>query len=221
MIPLRDTQRSYSTPVVTLLLIAVNAVVFLFELSLDPWSRNHLMATYGLVPARLHLVAFLTSMFLHGGWLHIVGNMWFLWVFGDNIEDTLGHLQYLVFYLLCGFAAAATQIALSPDSWVPTIGASGAIAGVMGAYLVKFPRARITTVTWFIVLFSFDLPAWVLLVYWIGLQFLSGFGSIADVGSQRGGVAYFAHIGGFFAGMILVYLLGTRDRFAQRRDLQW
>src|SRR5208283_3235093 len=104
MIPLRDTQRSYSTPIVTMLLIAANAAVFLFELSLDPWSLNHLIATYGLVPARPHAVQFLTSMFLHGGWLHIIGNMWFLWIFGDNVEDILGHLQYLAFYLLCGVA---------------------------------------------------------------------------------------------------------------------
>jgi len=221
MIPLRDTQRSYSTPIVTLLIIAVNAAVFLFELSLDPWSRNHLMATYGLVPARLHLVSFLTSMFLHGGWLHIIGNMWFLWIFGDNIEDILGHVQYLFFYLVCGFAAAATQIALSPDSWVPTIGASGAIAGVMGAYLIKFPHSRIQALVFIFILFTtVELPAAWFLLYWFVLQLFSGAGALENARANQG-VAWFAHVGGFIAGIVLVKILPTSKPYRRRTELYW
>ena len=221
MIPLRDTQRSYSTPVVTILLIAVNAVVFLFELSLDPWSRNQLLATYGLVPAKLHLVSFLTSMFLHGGWLHIIGNMWFLWIFGDNIEDVLGHLQYLIFYLLCGVAAAATQIALSPGSWVPTIGASGAIAGVMGAYLVKFAHSRIRALVFIFVFFTtVELPAAWFLLYWFALQLFQGAGSLESSRANQG-VAWFAHVGGFIAGIVLIKLLPTRQPYRRRTEFQW
>jgi membrane associated rhomboid family serine protease len=222
MIPLRDTERSYSTPWVTMLIVAVNAAVFLFELSLGPWSRNHLIATYGLVPARLHLVSFLTSMFLHGGWLHIVGNMWFLWIFGDNVEDVLGHLQYLVFYLLCGFAAAATQIALSPGSWVPTIGASGAIAGVMGAYLVKFWHSRIVTLVFVFVFFTtVELPAAIFLVYWFVLQLFNGAGSLESAHASAGGVAWFAHVGGFIAGIVLIKILPTHRPYQRRPELYW
>ena len=221
MIPLRDTERSDSTPIVTMLLIAVNAAAFLFELSLDPWSRNHLMATYGLVPASLHAVQFLTSMFLHGGWLHIIGNMWFLWVFGDNIEDILGHLQYLVFYLLCGFAAAATQIALSPDSWVPTIGASGAIAGVMGAYLVKLPHSRIRALVFiFVLVTTVELPAAWFLLYWFVLQLFSGAGTLENARANQG-VAWFAHVGGFLAGIVLVKILPAAKPSRRRTELNW
>src|ERR1035438_10490351 len=143
MFPLRDTQPSYSKPVVTVLLIVVNILVFLFEVSLDPYSRNDFIATYGLVPDHFLWLSVLTSMFLHGGWLHVLGNMWFLWIFGDNIEDILGSAKFLLFYLLCGAAAAAAQFLGDPGSRVPMVGASGAIAGVMGAYLVKFPHSRI------------------------------------------------------------------------------
>jgi membrane associated rhomboid family serine protease len=220
MIPLRDTERTYSTPFVTMLIIAVNAAAFLFELSLDPWSRNHLIAIYGLVPAQLHALSFLTSMFLHGGWLHIIGNMWFLWIFGDNIEDTLGHLQYLAFYLLCGCAAAATQIAVSPGSWVPTIGASGAIAGVMGAYLVKFPRSRILTLVFFFFITTIELPAALFLVYWFVLQLFSGAGALENTHASQG-VAWFAHVGGFIAGIVLVKILPTRQPYQRRTELHW
>lgn len=221
MIPLRDTERSYSTPIVTMLLIAVNAAAFLFELSLDPWSRNHLMATYGLVPAGLHAVQFVSSMFLHGGWLHIIGNMWFLWIFGDNIEDILGHLQYLVFYLLCGLAAATAQIALNPGSWVPTIGASGAIAGVMGAYLVKFPHARIRALVFIFVLFTtVELPAAWFLLYWFVLQLFQGAGALENARASQG-VAWFAHVGGFIAGIALVKILPTAAPYRRRTELHW
>jgi membrane associated rhomboid family serine protease len=221
LLPLHDSQRSTTAPVVTSALIALNVFVFLFQFSLDPFSANEFVFAFGFVPDHFTLISILTSLFLHSGWMHLISNMVFLWIFGDNIEDVLGHGKFLLFYLLCGVAAALAQYLINPDSRVPQIGASGAIFGVMGAYLVKFPHSRILTIGWFIILFSFELPAWLLLVYFIALQFLSGVGSISDVMSQRGGVAYFAHIGGFAAGMLLILLLRTRDRYALRRDLLW
>ena len=223
MIPLRDTIPSRSTPVVTILIILTNVFVFLYMLSLDPYTQNHFIRQFAVVPAHLNLSALVTSMFLHGGWLHIIGNMWFLWVYGDNVEDTLGHGKYLVFYLLCGLAAALTQYAINPDSRIPTLGASGAIAGVMGAYLIKFPHARILTLIPIIIFWTtIEIPAPIILVYWFVLQFFSGIGSIGySQASQGGGVAFFAHVGGFIAGMILVSTMGTRERYSRRRDLQW
>ncbi len=222
MIPLRDTQRSYSFPVVTILLIAINAAVFLYEMSLDPFSRNHLVAMYGLVPFHFTALSLVTAMFLHGGWLHIIGNMWFLWIFGDNVEDVLGHFKFLLFYLLCGVAAGLAQVAAGPHSRIPMIGASGAIAGVMGAYLVKFPRSRILTLV-FIVVFvtTVELPAAFVLVYWFILQFFSGVGSVAYSHLSQGGVAWFAHIGGFLVGIILIYIFPTRDIYRRRVELTW
>jgi membrane associated rhomboid family serine protease len=223
MIPLRDTIPSRSTPVVTILIIIANAFVFLYMLSLDPYTQNHFIRQYALVPARLNLSALITSLFLHGGWMHIIGNMWFLWVYGDNVEDILGHGKYLVFYLLCGVIASATQYAISPDSQVPVLGASGAIAGVMGAYLIKFPHSRILTLIPIIVFWTtIEIPAVLILVYWFVLQFFSGIGSIGySQAASQGGVAFFAHIGGFIAGMILVSTIGTKERYSRRRDLQW
>ena len=217
MFPIRDTQPSYSKPVVTVFLIVINVLVFLFEFSLGPYEQNAFIAAYGLTPDRFHFVNVLTSMFLHGGWMHVLGNMWFLWIFGDNIEDILGHGKYLIFYLLCGIAAALTQTMLNPVSRVPMVGASGAIAGVMGAYLVKFPRARILTLVFIIVFFTtLDIPAAFLLLYWFALQFVTGLGSIGDSQVSQGDVAWFAHVGGFVAGMLLALILPARDRF--RRD---
>ncbi len=223
MIPLRDTIPSRSTPVVTILIIISNAFVFLYMLSLDPYTQNHFIRQYALVPARFNLSALITSLFLHGGWMHIIGNMWFLWVYGDNVEDILGHGKYLVFYLLCGVIASATQYAISPDSQVPVLGASGAIAGVMGAYLIKFPHSRILTLIPIIVFWTtIEIPAVLILVYWFVLQFFSGIGSIGySQAASQGGVAFFAHIGGFIAGMILVSTMGTKERYSRRRDLQW
>ena len=221
MIPIHDSQPSYSKPFITIFLIALNVLVFLFQVSLDPFTRNDFIFAFGLVPDRFHWSAVLTSMFMHGGWMHLIGNMVFLWVYGDNIEDILGHAKYLLFYLLCGAAAAMGQVLIAPDSHVPMVGASGAIAGVMGAYMVKFPHSRIVLAGWFLIIFTIELPAYVVLLYWFALQFLSGFGSIADIGAQRGGVAFFAHIGGFLAGMIIIFLLKTRDRYRMRRDLLW
>jgi membrane associated rhomboid family serine protease len=222
MIPLRDTQPRYSTPYITILLIAINAVVFLFELSLDPFSRNHFVHAYAIVPAHLHLSALVTSMFLHGGWMHIIGNMWFLWIFGDNVEDILGHFNYLIFYLACGVAAGLLFVAMSSGSHVPTIGASGAIAGVMGAYMVKFPGSRITTLIFIFVFFTtVDVPAVFMLLYWFVLQIYGGLGTIAESNLSQGGIAWFAHVGGFLAGMLLIFILPTRARYGRRRDLMW
>ena len=221
LLPLHDSRRCTTVPLVTGGLIALNVFVFLFQFSLDPFSANDFIYAFGFIPDHFRWLSVLTSLFIHGGWMHLISNMVFLWVFGPNIEDILGRGRFLLFYLLCGAAATLTQYAVAPDSRIPQIGASGAIFGVMGAYLVKFPTSRITTVGWFIILFSFELPAWLLLLYFIGLQFLSSIGSIAEVASQRGGVAYFAHIGGFFAGMALVSVLKTRQRYALRRDLSW
>jgi membrane associated rhomboid family serine protease len=222
MIPLRDTQPRYSTPYVTIALIVVNSVIFLFELSLDPFSRNHLIYAYGIVPDRLHVATLVTSMFLHGGWMHIIGNMWFLWIFGDNIEDILGHGKYLFLYFACGVAAGILFVLTSPYSRVPTIGASGAIAGVMGAYVVKFPHARVLTLLFiFVFVTTIEVPAVIMLVYWFVIQLFSGLGSIADSHVAQGGVAWFAHVGGFLAGMLLVSILPTRPRYGRRRDLMW
>src|SRR6478752_6829269 len=182
MIPLRDDQPRFSTPYVTYFLIGLNLVAFLFEATLTPQSFKVLLYQLGMVPAnitgflagssRLGLVAAflptLTSMFLHGSWMHVIGNMWFLYIFGDNIEDYLGHFKYLLFYLLSGLIAMATQVAIYPQSNVPTVGASGAIAGVLGAYFLLYPRARV--LTWFFV-FVLYLPAWIVLGEWFFLQF--------------------------------------------------
>jgi membrane associated rhomboid family serine protease len=213
MFPLRDTQPSYSKPVVTSILIAINILVFLYEASLDPYTQNAFIDQYGLVPVNFHISNIFTSMFLHGGWLHVLGNMWFLWIFGDNIEDILGHEKYLAFYMLCGVAAAVTQVFFNLDSRVPMVGASGAIAGVMGAYLIKFPRAYIRTLV-FIVVFitTIDIPAFFLLLYWFAIQFFSGLGSVGYSAQMNGGVAWFAHVGGFLAGMALMFLMPTRQR---------
>jgi membrane associated rhomboid family serine protease len=222
MIPIKDTQPSYSTPAVTIFLIVVNVLVFLnqFWLGLvDSYSLNEFIAQYSLRPAYFHIENVFTSMFLHSSWMHLGGNMLFLWVFGDNVEDILGHAKYLVFYLLCGFVAAMAQVLLDPSSRIPMVGASGAIAGVMGAYLVKFPRSQVVMLTWFILIFTFDLPAWLMLVYWFLMQVFGGFGQIAE--ANQGGTAFAAHVGGFVAGIILIHLLGTRERYWRRRDLSW
>lgn len=223
MFPLRDRQPSYSKPIITIFLIVVNVLVFLSEASLDEYSRNAFIFQYGLVPDHFHWKNVLTSMFLHGGWLHVLGNMWFLWIFGDNVEDVLGHGKYLVFYLLCGLAAALTQTVVNPYSRLPMVGASGAIAGVMGAYLVKFPRAKIVVLVFIFIFFTtVDVSAWIMLLYWFALQFFGGFDSITTSQySQGGGTAFFAHVGGFIAGVLLIKVMGTRQVYSRRRDLYW
>ncbi len=221
MFPLRDTQPSYSKPVVTVSLIVINILVFLYEFSLDSYSQNAFIAAYGLVPDHFNYINILTSMFLHGGWMHVLGNMWFLWIFGDNIEDILGHGKYLGFYLLCGIAAALTQVFFNFGSRVPMVGASGAIAGVMGAYLVKFPHSRIRTAIFVFFIFFTDIPAWAMLIYWFAIQLFSGVGSLGETQVSQGGTAFFAHIGGFIAGIVLVNVMGARERYWRRRDLYW
>ena len=222
MIPLRDTRTSHTAPVVTISLIIINVAVFLYMVMLDPYSQNDFIRQYAVIPAQLHLGGLLTSMFLHGGWMHLIGNMWFLWIYGDNVEDVLGSGKYLLFYLLCGVFSALAQYAISPYSRVPMLGASGAIAGVMGAYLIKFPHSRILTlIPIFFFWTTIEIPAVIILAYWFLLQFFSGVGSIGYSQVSQGGVAFFAHIGGFIAGMILIKVMGTRERYGRRRDLNW
>jgi membrane associated rhomboid family serine protease len=217
--PVRVTQRSYSTPVVTATLIAVNVAVFLHQFLLDPFSLNHFIASYALRPYAFQPLNLLTHMFLHGGWVHLIGNMLFLWVFGENVEDILGHAKFLGFYLLCGVLAALVQFAADPISRVPMVGASGAIAGVMGAYLVRFPRSRVEMIFFAILLFHFTVPAWFMLAYWFLLQVLGSYNNLSE--ASQGGTAFFAHVGGFVAGIALIRLMGARQRFSRRRDLYW
>ena len=215
MIPLRSSEPHDSRPTVTLAIIAVNVAVFLYELSLgmSSYTLNRFIMLHGIVPDRLHYSSILNSMFIHGGFLHIAGNMWFLWIFGRGVEDLIGHSKYLFLYFACGFAAAFLHILVNSNSTEPTIGASGAIAGVMGAYLIKFPRAHIVTLVFIIVFITtVDIPAMFLLLYWFAIQFFSGVGSVGYSASSNGNVAWFAHVGGFVAGMLLVMLMPTPQR---------
>ena len=214
MIPLRSSEPHYTTPSVNLLLIGANVLVFLFELSLGSGYRlNHFIALYGIVPDHFNVASIFTSMFIHGGFLHIAGNMWFLWVFGRGVEDVLGHAKYLIFYLACGVAAAITHVVMNAGSTVPTVGASGAIAGVMGAYLITFPRARVVTlVVLFIFITTVDIPAAFLLLYWFAIQFFNGVGSVGYSQASSGDVAWFAHVGGFITGIILIKVMSPRRR---------
>ncbi|MBK9168040.1 MAG: rhomboid family intramembrane serine protease [Bryobacterales bacterium] len=222
MFPLRDTLPSHGKPAVTALLIAANVLVFLYQLSLESYALNHFIGEYGLVPARFDPLNLVTSQFLHGGWWHLIGNMWFLWIYGDNVEDILGHGKYFLFYLLCGIAAALSQYLASPDSRVPMVGASGAIAGVMGAYLVKFPHARIVTLVFvFFFVTTVQVPASLILGYWFLIQVFSGVGSMGYSNMSQGGVAWFAHVGGFVAGVVLILTMRTRQRYSRRWDLTW
>jgi len=225
MFPIKDDQPRYSTPFVNGFLIVLNILVYFFQASLDPQSYEVFARQFGVVPSHLSaflagspkypmaalVIPFFTSMFLHAGWVHVLANMWFLYIFGDNIEDYLGHFTYLVFYVLCGLFAMATQVAVFPHSNLPTVGASGAIAGVLGAYFILYPRARV--LTWFFV-FVFYLPAWVMLGYWFVLQFMTGAVtlSVAQAGRDVGGVAVWAHVGGFVAGLVMVKLFPERSR---------
>lgn len=222
MIPLRDTQPSYTFPYVTVAIIVLNVLAFLYEFSMDPYELNFFIAHYGVIPTRFQLTDVLTSIFLHGGWMHLIGNMWFLWIYGDNVEDILGHSQYLIFYLLCGLAATMVHVLFNWDSRVPTIGASGAIAGVMGAYVVKFPHSRITTlVPVFVFLTTMEIPAYLILLYWFVIQFFSGVGSVGHSHLSQGGVAWFAHVGGFLAGIALIFVMRTQARWSHRPEMRW
>ncbi len=224
-IPLHDHIRRRSFPFATTALIVANVLVFLGELSLGP-GLNRFVFYFGIIPARYttpHGVATMTaesffipvfaSMFLHGGWLHLIGNMLFLFVFGRSVEDRYGSLKFLLLYFLSGFVAAVAHIALNAGSRVPTIGASGAIAGVLGAYFLSYPTARITTlIPLFIIFWTVEVPAILLLGYWFLIQFFAGFQALAIESATAGGVAWWAHVGGFIFGMILVLLLRPRRR---------
>src|SRR5882762_2092647 len=213
MIPLRSSERHYTLATVTLTIIAINLLVFFYELTLSGWRLNYFIASYGIVPDRLNIFSLLTSMFIHGGFLHILGNMWFLWIFGRGIEDILGHAKFLIFYLACGLAAGIIHVLVNASSPVPTVGASGAIAGVMGAYLIKFPRARIVTLVPIIIFITtVEIPAWAMLLWWFVIQLFSGLGSLATTNYAGGGIAWFAHVGGFVAGMLLIRAFPVKRR---------
>ena len=222
MFPLRDSEQSASTPFVTVGLILINLLAFFYELSLDDFSLNHFLVEWGTVPRNFEFTDVITSMFLHGGWMHVIGNVWFLWIFGDNIEDILGHTNYLVFYLLCGIVGGLLHVAFNSNSAVPAIGASGAISGVMGAYLVRFPRSRIHTLLFFFIFATtLEVPAILMIGYWFVVQLFSGFGHLAMAGGDQGGTAWFAHIGGFVAGMALIRMLPTRPSGRVRQEFRW
>jgi membrane associated rhomboid family serine protease len=243
MIPYKDENPTFLTPVVTLGIIGLNALVWLLiqgagtepaltrsvcELGLIPGELLHRVPPGTQIPmganvacvitAQASWLSPLTSMFMHGGWFHIIGNMWFFWVFGNNIEDSMGHGRFLVFYLLGGLLAAAAQVLSQPSSPIPMVGASGAISGVMGAYLVLFPRVRVHTLIFLGFFFMrVTFPAWIMLLYWVLLQFL---GTLPLFGGSDsgGGVAFMAHLGGFFAGALLIKLFARPEFLARRRQ---
>ncbi|MGH7311706.1 MAG: rhomboid family intramembrane serine protease [Candidatus Rokuibacteriota bacterium] len=246
MIPYHDENATRRAPYITFTVIGLNALAWLLvqgagstvalarsvcELGLIPGELTGMLPSGTPFPMGEALVCLtdpgrqisnvLTSMFLHGSWMHIIGNMWFLWVFGNNIEDSMGRVRFVVFYLLCGVAAALAQVVLNPASGIPMVGASGAISGVMGAYLILYPRVRVwTMVPIGFFLTSIALPAWTMLLYWIAIQFLGGlFGIFA--GGDRGGVAFGAHVGGFVAGVVLIKLFARRDDVAAHRSQHW
>jgi membrane associated rhomboid family serine protease len=243
MIPYHDENSAQRTAVVTLGIIGINVLAWLvIQGAGAPLALARSVCDLGLIPGELTLRLppgtrspigeglvcltdpgrqignVFTSMFMHGSWMHLIGNMWFLWIFGNNIEDSMGHARYGIFYLLCGIAAALTQVALNPASGIPMVGASGAISGVMGAYLILYPRVRVWTLVplgFFIT--SIALPAWTMLLYWMALQLVSGLVGLA--GNEQGGVAFAAHVGGFVAGMVLIKLFArAADVDAHRRD---
>lgn len=219
MIPFRDDVPAKRYPVVTVGIIVLNVLVFFYQLSLPRSGLEQFIFAYGVVPGQLgqggmlpaFSVSMLTSIFLHGGWFHLFGNMWYLWIFGDNIEDRMGHFRFLMFYLICGLLAGATHVLANSGSEVPSIGASGAVAGILGAYLLSYPFARILTV---IPLFLFwpivELPAVIVLGSWFFIQILNGSATIAATSQTTGGVAWWAHVGGFVAGMLLLTVFAKR-----------
>src|SRR3989338_5279739 len=221
MIPLKDDNPTNTYPFVTVGLITINTLAFIYELSLGQ-RLEHFLNRYGAIPVFVlnmsspleyppPYVTIFTSMFLHGGFFHTAGNMLYLWIFGNNIEDSMGHFRFVIFYLVTGLAAAAAHLALNPASTIPTIGASGAVSGVLGAYLVLFPHARIQTlITLGFFIRIIYVPAWVLLIFWIGLQLLNQ--ALAPIDPAAGGVAYAAHIGGFAAGLVLILLFRKHRR---------
>ena len=214
MIPLRDVIPSRTFPFVTIGIIVLNALAWFMELSLGPRELTRFLFVYGVVPANLHAATLVTSMFLHGSWMHILGNMWYLWIFGDNVEDMCGHGRFIVFYLLCGIAAAMGQVVMSPTSMLPTIGASGAIAGVMGAYFILYPQSRVLTLIPIIFFWDIvELPAIVLLGFWFLIQLVDAGAIAATANSAGGGVAFAAHVVGFLVGLGGIFLFRRRDRY--------
>ncbi len=216
MFPVSDVIPSRTTPFITVGLIAANALAFLYELQLRPAEIQVFTQVFGVVPAFFAWPTVATSMFLHSGWMHMLGNMLYLWIFGDNVEDRLGHAGFLLFYLFCGTAAALAQVAVNPQSMVPMIGASGAIAGVMGAYFVLYPRSRVLTAV--VLIFFIDLveiPAIFFLGIWFLMQLFSGVGSLG-AGAAGGGVAFWAHVGGFVTGLAIGLAWRVREA-SQRR----
>ena len=219
MIPIRDRNPSGTFPYVTIGIIIVNILIFLYELSLGSGLGEFIMK-FGVVPLKVSYYSqvpdltfintffpFISSMFLHGGFVHLIGNMWFLWIFGDNIEDKLGHFRFIAFYFLCGIIASSVHVFFNSQSNVPCVGASGAIAGVLGAYMVTFPRARVVTIVpLFVFIQVMELPAIVVLGFWFVIQFFNGAASITASASGAG-VAWWAHIGGFAAGVIILYII--------------
>jgi membrane associated rhomboid family serine protease len=246
MIPYRDENQTQRTPIITLTIIAINVLVWLlFERGGQDLAVASSVCNYGLIPGELtgllrpgspgfpmgdnlvclaepgrqfsHLI---TSMFLHGSWMHLIGNMWFLWLFGNNIEDSMTRPRFIAFYLICGLAAAFAQTYTDPGSNVPMVGASGAISGVMGAYLILYPRVRVHTLVFLgFFITTIALPAWAMLLYWVALQFLGGLVSLA--GSQNGGVAVWAHVGGFLAGIVLIKLFAVPEHLAAHQAQVW
>jgi membrane associated rhomboid family serine protease len=213
MIPLKDVIPSRTTPVVTVAVIAVNVLVFLLQITMSPAELERFIFTFGLVPATFTFAGVFTSMFVHGGLGHLAGNLLYLWIFGDNVEDRLGHGRFVVFYVATGTVAAVAQTAMDPSSTIPMVGASGAIAGVMGGYFVLYPHSRVLTLFPFPVML-FEVPAIFFLGLWFVMQFLSGLGSLAAAGpgGLPGGVAFWAHVMGFVAGVALVKLMQRPER---------
>ena len=216
MIPLKDRNPRRCFPIITLILIAVNILVFFYELSLG-LKLEGFFHHFSVIPNHIYqtlhseilkpfvFITLITSLFMHGGWMHLGGNMLYLWIFGDNVEDKFGHIRFLVFYLFCGIAASALHIYLEPTSNVPTIGASGAISGVLGAYIFMFPKARILTLIPIFIFIQFaELPAYIILGLWFILQFFNGMLLLGNSTAGMGGIAWWAHIGGFIAGLLLV-----------------
>jgi membrane associated rhomboid family serine protease len=212
MFPVSDVIPSRTVPFVTVGLIVVNALVFLYQITLGPAELRLFVASYALVPAWFWWPSLVTSQFLHGGWMHIIFNMLYLWIFGDNVEDRLGHGRYLVFYLFAGAAAAMLQVLFQPYSLVPMVGASGAIAGVMGAYFVLYPQSRVLTAIFVFLFFDLvEIPAVFFLGIWFLMQLLSGVGSLGS-NANSGGVAFWAHVGGFVIGAAAGFAVRVRDR---------
>jgi membrane associated rhomboid family serine protease len=217
MFPLYDTVRSRKFPLINLTLVVVNVLVFLYELQMDPVVLKEFIFTWGLIPARLmsdpnlFWRTIFSAMFLHGGWFHIINNMWVLLIFGDNVEASMGKIRYLIFYLLSGVAAGLMQTYILPTSTVPMIGASGAVAGVLGAYLILFPRSRIASLVPILFIFTIiEIPAMLFLIFWFVSQLYSGW--LAIQGGGESGIAWWAHIGGFAFGVLMVFFFRRRRR---------